>query len=227
MEETEARLEEQASNNDGAAVHSSGDETVSLYPAAQDLPLHPPQAIHSNYSHFFVVDFMKENHDQYIYRHNNGLCIIGLAPTHIALRNDAVVTAVDFNVGKQSRAEMKVSGKRKNDARVLEPTSALCKVVSDDATYVVRCCVRGALLEVNERLMKEPTLLKTKAASEGFIAIMMPRPGDWKKALASLLTAEEYDGCVHCRNSKLENQTRFLISKAIRYIGTGRWVTHE
>ncbi|MCO5577809.1 hypothetical protein L7F22_031642 [Adiantum nelumboides] len=142
--------------------------------------------------HLTFADFMKDNHDQYIYRHNNGLCIIGLAPTHIALSNDAVVTAVDFNVGKQSRAEMKVSGKRKNDARVLEPMSALCKVISNDATYVVRCCVRGALLEVNERLIKEPTLLKTKAGGEGFIAIMMPRPGDWKKASASLLTAEDY-----------------------------------
>lgn len=173
-------------SDDGAAL------SLSLYPAAHDLPRRPPQAIHSNYAHFFVVDFMKAGHDQYIYRHNNGLCVIGVAPTHVAVDTDALVTAVDFNVGKQSRADMKVSGKRKNDARVLEPTSALCKVVSNDTTYIIRCCLRGALLEVNERLMEEPTLLKTKAASEGFIAIMMPRPGDWKKASSTFLTAEEY-----------------------------------
>lgn len=174
----------------GPDSHEHG--SLSLYPAAHDLPLRPPQAINSNYAHFFVVDFMKAGHDQYIYRHNNGLCIIGVAPTHVAVGSDDWITAVDFNVGKQSRTEMKVSGKRKNDARVLEPTSALCKVASNDTTYIIRCCLRGALLEVNERLVKEPTLLKTKADSEGFIAIMMPRPGDWKKALPTLLTAEEY-----------------------------------
>ncbi|KAH7287792.1 hypothetical protein KP509_32G074700 [Ceratopteris richardii] len=118
--------------------------------------------------------------------------IMGLAPSHIAVDNDASVIAVDFNVGKRSRTEMKASGKRKSDACVLEPTSALCKVVCNNAEYIIRCCVRGALLEVNERLVKDPTLLNTKAASEGYIAIMMPRPADWNKASASFLTAAEY-----------------------------------
>lgn len=186
-------MEETNRVEDGAEEHQQQTPcSASLYPAAQDLPLRPPPAIECNYAHFFIVDFMKERHDQYIYRHNNGLCVIGLAPTHIALDTNASVTVVDFNVGKQSRAEMKATGKRKNDARVLEPSSALCKVVSNDVTYIIRCCIRGALLEVNERLIKEPSLLETKAASEGYIAIMMPRPGDWKKAASTFLTGPEY-----------------------------------
>jgi hypothetical protein len=32
-----------------------------------------------------------------------------------------------------------------------------------------------------------------KAASEGYIAIIMPRGGDWKKVSSSLLTAKEYE----------------------------------
>jgi hypothetical protein len=36
-----------------------------------------------------------------------------LASTHIALDGNASITAVDFNVGKHSRTEMKVTGKRK------------------------------------------------------------------------------------------------------------------
>lgn len=39
--------------------------------------------------------------------------MIGLAPTHIALKEEGGVTAVDFNVGKSDRSEMKVTGKRK------------------------------------------------------------------------------------------------------------------
>ena len=41
------------------------------------------------------------------------LCVIGLLPTHLALKPTPAVTAVDFNVGKQNRADLKVSGKRK------------------------------------------------------------------------------------------------------------------
>lgn len=41
------------------------------------------------------------------------LCVIGLAPTHVALREKGGVTAVDYNVGKSDRSEMKVTGKRK------------------------------------------------------------------------------------------------------------------
>lgn len=41
------------------------------------------------------------------------LCVIGLLPTHAAFKPTPAVTAVDFNVGKQNRADAKVSGKRK------------------------------------------------------------------------------------------------------------------
>lgn len=39
--------------------------------------------------------------------------MIGLLPTHAAFKPTPAVTAVDFNVGKQNRADAKVSGKRK------------------------------------------------------------------------------------------------------------------
>lgn len=39
--------------------------------------------------------------------------MIGLAPTHVALKEEGGVVRVDFNVGKSDRSEMKVTGKRK------------------------------------------------------------------------------------------------------------------
>ena len=41
------------------------------------------------------------------------LCVIGLAQSHVALKEEGGVTGVDFNVGKSDRSEMKVTGKRK------------------------------------------------------------------------------------------------------------------
>ncbi|KAG9442808.1 hypothetical protein H6P81_018662 [Aristolochia fimbriata] len=163
-----------------------------LLPDPDSLPLSPPSAVESNFVSYFVADFMKPKHDQYIYRHANGLCVIGLAPTHIALTETAGVTAIDFNVGKSDRSEMKVTGKRKRNAQHFEANTALCKVSTNDTFYVVRCCVKGSLLEVNDRLIKQPELLNSSASREGYIAIMMPKPGDWDKIKSSLLSREEY-----------------------------------
>jgi hypothetical protein len=44
---------------------------------------------------------------------NFRLCVVGLAPAHAALKEEGGITAVDFNVGKTDRSEIKVTGKRK------------------------------------------------------------------------------------------------------------------
>ncbi|XP_022142526.1 protein Simiate [Momordica charantia] len=163
-----------------------------LVPDVRDLPLSPPSAVDTNFVSYFVPDFMKQGHDQYVYRHANGLCVIGLASTHIAFKDSGGITAVDFNVGKSDRSSFKVTGKRKKNAQFFEPNSALCKVVTKDASYIVRCSVKGSLLEVNDRLMKQPELLNTVAHREGYIAIVMPKPADWLKVKESLLSLEEY-----------------------------------
>ncbi|KAL9261476.1 Abitram-like protein [Drosera capensis] len=152
----------------------------------------PPSIVETNFDRYFAPDFMKPGHDQYVYRHANGLCVIGLAPFHVALQAHGGVTSVDFNVGKSDRSELKVTGKRKKNAQQFESNTALCKVISGDTSYVIRCCVKGSLLEVNNRLMNNPDLLNTLADRDGYIAIIQPKLGDWLKAKQSLLDFEGY-----------------------------------
>ncbi|XVE56199.1 hypothetical protein DITRI_Ditri03aG0218600 [Diplodiscus trichospermus] len=163
-----------------------------LLPDIRQLPLSPPSAVESNFVSYFAPDFMKPGNDQYVYRHANGLCVVGLAPTHVAFKDKGVITAVDFKVGKSDRSGMKVTGKRKKNAQHFESNTALCKVCTSDDQYIVRCCVKGSLLEVNDRLIKQPELLKSSADREGYIAIIMPKPADWLKVKASLLSLEEF-----------------------------------
>ncbi|KAL5200256.1 hypothetical protein ABZP36_021459 [Zizania latifolia] len=49
----------------------------------------------------------------------------------------------------------------KRNAQHLQENSALCKVCTNDKSFVVRCCVKGSLLEINDRLIKQPDLLYT------------------------------------------------------------------
>jgi glycine cleavage system H lipoate-binding protein len=96
----------------------------------------------------------------------DSLCVIGLAPTHIAFKDEGGITSVDFNVGKSDRSVLKVSGKRKKNALRSESNTALCKVSTAKDTYIVRCCVKGSLLEVNERLIKQPELLNSTVSNK-------------------------------------------------------------
>ncbi|CAM6119328.1 unnamed protein product [Calypogeia fissa] len=163
-----------------------------VFPAAHELPPRPPPANECNFTHYYALDVGKEFHDQYIFRHANGLCVVGLAPTHAAFKATVGITGVDFNVGKSSRADMKAVGKRKKNATVLEGNSVLCKVMTGEMFFLIRCCVRGTLLEVNQRLIQNPQLLVSHADTQGYVAVLMPRSEDWAKAEKSLLTPEDY-----------------------------------
>jgi hypothetical protein len=44
--------------------------------------------------------------------------VVGLAPAHVVFKEEGVISAVDFNVGKSDRSEMKVTGKRKRVTRL-------------------------------------------------------------------------------------------------------------
>ncbi|KAI4336747.1 hypothetical protein L6164_015236 [Bauhinia variegata] len=142
-------------------------------------------------------NFMKTRHDQYVYRHANGLCVIGLAPSHIAFKDKGGIISVDFNVGKSDRSGLKVTGKRKKEIYLCrmhntESNTALCKVSTSNDSYIVRCVVKGSLLEANQQLVKKPELLNLTADREGYIAIIMPKPADWLKVKDSLVSLQEY-----------------------------------
>nr|XP_009383386.2 PREDICTED: protein Simiate isoform X2 [Musa acuminata subsp. malaccensis] len=143
-----------------------------LIPDVKDLPSIPPSAVESNFARYYAA--------------------VGLAPSHVALREEGGVTAVNFNVGKSDRSEMKVTGKRKRNAQHFDAKTSLCKVCANGKEFIVRCCVKGSLLEVNDRLLKQPDLLNSSADREGYIAIIMPKPIDWPKIKDSLLSHEDY-----------------------------------
>lgn len=186
LNSTEQKMVDSEGQKEDQEMHSL------VVPDISSLPLTPPSAIESNFVTYFAPDFIKPGYDQYVHRHANGLCIIGMASSHMAFKDEGGVTSVDFNVGKSDRSGIKVTGKRKKNAQHFESNTALCKVSTNDTSYIVRCCVKGSLLEVNDRLIKQPDLLNSLAHREGYIAIIMPKPADWLKVKGSLLTFEEY-----------------------------------
>lgn len=159
-----------------------------------DLSVPPPLAHERNYVQYFAVGVGGiPGNDHYIYRHANGLCVVGLAPSHAGLRLPGPeLPQVDFDMGR-SKQHAEVTGKHKKNARMLDADSVLCKVTfAGGEVYPIRSCVKGALLELNWRVFSHPSLLRERASSDGYIAIVMPRPTDWTKYQGQLLSKEQY-----------------------------------
>eukprot|EP00897_Mesotaenium_endlicherianum_P002277 jgi/Mesen1/2077/ME000151S01336 len=103
------------------------------------LPERPMKFYERNYVHYYATDVGGvEGNDQFVYRHANGLCVVGMAPSHAALKPGRSVTAVDFGMGKK-RAPVEVTGKHKKNAKMLDPESSVCRItLADGATFTLR-----------------------------------------------------------------------------------------
>lgn len=121
-----------------------------------------------------ALSYIPTEGDMYVRRHDNGISMVGLDVAHPVLAVPGRrVTAVNFDVGRTNRLDNLVSGKRKRGGLVCQTTTILCEVeCSDGFVAPVRAAANGRLLEVNQRLLKEPGLLSDEPQAEGWIAIL-------------------------------------------------------
>ena len=90
------------------------------------------------------------------------LCIIGLAASHSIPRLGKQVASINYNVGKVDRLQNQVQGKRKKGGIWMEVSSPLCEIkCTDGSEFLVLACVRGHLIEINRRLVDDPSLLSS------------------------------------------------------------------
>ncbi|KDO28274.1 hypothetical protein SPRG_06325 [Saprolegnia parasitica CBS 223.65] len=143
------------------------------------------------YTRLYASDVLeKPFEDQFVNMHSNRLCVLGIAPGHAIFKDNLTVTKVEF---EQSVLDNKVSGKKKKGGVWFNPQSIVCRIVcANDVTYSIRSCIRGALIEFNERLLETPELVTRKPFTEGFLAIVRPKPVEVAEIQASLLKHADY-----------------------------------
>ncbi|KAK1948602.1 Protein Simiate [Phytophthora citrophthora] len=192
------RAEEQFQTADAGAVTSKRRGTM----------------IERYYTEMFSCDIKgKPMEDQYVHMHSNRLCVVGVAETHPVMQEELV--SVEFT---QSVLDSRVTGKKKKGGRFMMPDTVLavlkCKSGREFKLY---SCIRGALIEVNERLQREPELLKQKVSlssakknlsvhvllantrwgllqhqSDGYLVIIQPKKVEVAEIQESLLSKDEY-----------------------------------
>jgi len=118
------------------------------------------------------------------------------------------IRAVRFAGGEDGGAPAPVSGKHKrNSLPFLRPVAVLARVSAPgQPTFGVRTCVRGALLEANERLLAAPGLLHDAPHCEGFVAILRPADGALNELRATALTQDAYRAALAARDAQAAAQ---------------------
>uniref|UniRef100_T1GY62 Protein Abitram n=1 Tax=Megaselia scalaris TaxID=36166 RepID=T1GY62_MEGSC len=112
-----------------------------------------------------------------------------LAPEHEALR--VGVKSITFDIGNTNRSQNQVKGKGKKGGMILQQDSAIAIITdNNDVTYKVPSCIQGKLIEVNERLLKDVSLLGKEG--DGYIAVVLPKPEQCEDIKASLMTEDQY-----------------------------------
>ncbi|XP_039185178.1 protein Abitram isoform X1 [Crotalus tigris] len=176
--------------------------------------------------------------DHCILQHSNRICVITIADAHPLLQKEKPIKSISYQISANcSRLKNKVSGKSKRGAegrrrsaawlpdrtagtaeaalgaQFLTELAPLCRILcSDGEEYTIYSCIRGKLIEVNENILENPSLLQEKPSTEGYIAVVLPKFEESKKVTQGLLTREEYKEVLSKRfnstslcNTKKEN----------------------
>lgn len=149
---------------------------------------------------YYKVNVRYEDNDHLVLVHTNKICVCTLAPSHPAL--DATKYKID-RVEFVQKVNEEMTGKHKHHAKLTTNQAPLCKLHAtrldlEDSdpekaqVFIIYSCLNAKLIEINEKLVENPDLLQKKAATEGFLAIMMTKLDSWKDQINELMTHEQY-----------------------------------
>ncbi|XP_017768858.1 PREDICTED: protein Simiate [Nicrophorus vespilloides] len=135
----------------------------------------------------------KEITDQRVSFHTNRICMLSLAENHPIMKEKKPIKRINFEIDdKIDRLKNSASGKGKKGAQKLAPDSIICYVETETESYPVYSCIKGKLIEINEKLIENPNLLVEKPVNEGYIALLLPVLSLYSTFKESMLSKEKY-----------------------------------
>ncbi|XP_011646645.1 protein Simiate-like isoform X1 [Pogonomyrmex barbatus] len=191
------------SDTDASAIVESDADKLFTFPPDENISDmldeveysgHFPTVTDRYFTPYYKMNVQSHGDDMCIWIHSNRICMLSLAPSHIILQGNKDIIKVDFKVSdKLDRSLNKVSGKSKHGAQPLQTNSNICTIsCSNKETYVIKCCMIGKLVEVNETLSKYPHLLKESPHKGGYLAIILPNIKLLENLKQVLLTHNQY-----------------------------------
>ncbi|XP_055678888.1 protein Abitram [Lutzomyia longipalpis] len=148
-----------------------------------------PSVVDRFFTRYYYIRPDRQDEDHMVLLHSNRICLMCLAPGHVAFEKG--ITSVTYDIGNYDRSKNAVSGKRKKGGMHLQPGTALALVTcSDGSEYKVVSGITGKLIEVNQRIVDDPSRMGSEG--EGYVAIVLSKIEKIEGIKTSLLTEEQY-----------------------------------
>jgi hypothetical protein len=151
------------------------------------------------FKRYYKLDVKYKGNNHLIFMHSNRVAVCSIAPSHPILNKSKYkIEKIEFiqNVNEE------MSGKHKHNAKNVNVDQPICKVYCknlikeenelDEVYFLICSCLNAKLIEINERLLKEPELLQKKPFTEGFIAILMPKLDNISEQISELIDNNTY-----------------------------------
>lgn len=160
------------------------------------------------YEDKYSINFYAKNYPDILVRvHTNKVLLIALAKGNSIMQSDKNISEISFIVNGSDRANLKIKGKKKKGAKILEKDTILCKVKLEEESEwrEIRSGVKGLLVEINHLVKVKPNLLKTDPKGLGYLAVVLPKGpiSETEKAVDNLelISEEDYFNYIKTRSS--------------------------
>lgn len=149
----------------------------------------------------------QRGHDALVAVHSNkSVAMLFLSPAHPILRLGLAVARVEWGRGRDSAAREQpltgivTSGKSKRGQLYVHAATAVATLhTACGGAFAVRACLAAGVMEVNERLTAQPSLVTSRPRTDGYIATLFIKPDRLQALLSPLLPRAAYAGLLRLR----------------------------
>lgn len=167
-------------------------DDIRIPPITEDYVENYPSVVDRFFTRYYYKKLgSSDNTDEYylVLFHSNRVCLICLPPEHPAFKIG--IEKISYNIGNTDRSQNHVRGKGKKGGMILQDDSTLALITCKDNTiYKVPSCIRGKLIEVNERIVENPEILSKEG--DGYLAIVLPKPEHCDQIKENLISNSQY-----------------------------------
>lgn len=149
-----------------------------------------PSFIERYFTKYYRTNVHNESkNDLLVLVHSNRICVLTLSEHHPIIANNLTVERVE----PLTSINQSMSGKSKRGADYVQPNKLLYRIVcSENQQFIICAGIKGRLVEMNEQIVENPSLIQTKPQGEGFLAVFIPSLRDGELNIQSLMSEDEY-----------------------------------
>ena len=136
----------------------------------------------------------KYNQDQCIFQHTNKIYMVCLSHKHSVVAENLKIEKIEFHHLQNKDHTKLVSGKKKRGGLKVSQKTQLCTIHTEGGLkFHIRAGVSGTLMEINDQVFADFSLINREPESKGFLFLINPNNNTQEiSQLGNMIPEEDY-----------------------------------